>query len=112
MTITSGLKMFTKFARPTPSARADVADHHPRHLVAAERQLGDERAGQRAPVLERAPERRVRLARHAQRRLAHERGAGGDRLEAAQFGQLPWQGGPSMSTTMWPSSAAAPTQPR
>ena len=29
-----------------------------------------------------------------------------------QFGQLPWHGGPSMSTTMWPSSAAAPTQPR
>ena len=28
------------------------------------------------------------------------------------LGQLPWHGGPSMSITMWPSSAAAPIAPR
>ena len=29
-----------------------------------------------------------------------------------QFGQLPWHGRPFISTTMWPSSAPAPIQPR
>ena len=29
-----------------------------------------------------------------------------------QFGQLPWHGRPLISTTMWPSSAPPPTQPR
>ena len=29
-----------------------------------------------------------------------------------RLGQLPWHGRPSMSTTMWPSSAPPPAKPR
>ena len=29
-----------------------------------------------------------------------------------QFGQLPWHGRPSISTTMWPISAPPPSKPR
>ena len=83
ITTTSGLKMFTRFASPTPSARPIVSIAPRATGSPALRELGDQRPGQLAPLLQRVPERGVRPARDGQRRLAHQRGAGRHGLQAA-----------------------------
>ena len=68
---------------PTPSARPIVSIAPRGHRIAGGRELGDQRPGQLAALLQRVAELRVRPPRDGQRRLAHERRAGGDGLEAA-----------------------------
>ncbi len=65
---------------------ADGLERVARDRVTVMRQLCHERARQLASLLERVTERGVRPARHPQRRLAHERGAGRHHLQAAAVG--------------------------
>ena len=77
------------------------------------RELGHERPGQLAALLERVPERGVRPPRDAQRRLAHQRGAGRHHLQAAAVRAVArGTAGRPCRSTMCPSSAPAPIQPR
>ena len=98
---------------PTPSAPADCVDRVARHGIAVVGELGDERPGQLAALLERAAERACRAAARP-RSDASRTSAEPEAMTSRQprFGQLPWHGGPSMSMTMCPSSAPAPIQPR
>ena len=114
ITITSGSKMLAKLASATPRRRADQVEDADRGLVAGERRLGHRLAVDLArPSAEHRAERRVRLALG---RRPRPRGRAPCRRRAPRrsrgSGQLPWQGGPSASITMWPSSAPAPVEPR
>ncbi len=83
MTTTSGLKMFTRFAIPTPSRSPTTRTAAPATGSPSNASSVISGPVSARPSSSATPERRVRLARHAQRRLAHERRARGDRLEAA-----------------------------
>ena len=83
ITITCGQKMFTMLASPTPSARP-ITSIAPRATGSPARAISVTIGPVSSrPASMRAAERGVRLPRDGQRHLAHERGAGGDRLQAA-----------------------------
>ncbi len=109
MTITSGSKMFARPDRATPSRRPIVSSTADRDRVAGPGELGDEAAVDRRPPFA-AARARPESGAAAAARSASRRSAVPDAIDSMQpwLGQLPWQGGPSMSTTTCPSSAAGP----
>ena len=112
ITITSGSKMFTRLARPTPSC-GRCLDRAARDRVAVVGELGHERAGELQARGQRAAQRRLRLPRaraSGASRTSAEPEATASRHRGS--GSCPGTGGPSASTTMWPSSPPAPCEPR
>ena len=108
ITMTSGLSMFTRLESPTPSARPTTSS--------ASRATGSPSWASsvtNGPVSSRPSSSAWPSAvsgRRATRSAASRTSAEPEAITSRQprFGQLPWHGGPSMSTTMWPSSAPAP----
>ena len=98
---------------PTPSARPIVSIAPRATGSPAVRELGDQRPGQLAALLERVARARC-PGRRATASDASRTSAEPDATDSRQpqFGQLPWHGRPFISTTMWPISAPPPIQPR
>src|SRR5581483_5661338 len=110
-TITSGSKMLASDERPAPSLRAAAvttsrATASPSSAAPVTRAPSN--SASRASAWPSAESGAAAAASRPSRAIAVP-----DASVSRQprLGQLPWQGGPSMSTTMWPSSAAAPVAP-
>ena len=108
ITTTCGLKMFTMFATPTPSAR-------PITLMASQATGSPSWASSViiGPVSSRPDSSARPIAVSGRRATDSETSRTSAVPEATdsrqpQFGQLPWHGRPFISTTMWPISAPAP----
>ena len=112
ITITCGLKMFTRLTRPMPSARPIVS--------IAPRATGSPAVASSVisgPVSSRPSSSAWPSAVSGWRATASDASRTSAVPEATdsrqpQFGQLPWHGRPFMSTIMWPISAPPMIQPR
>ena len=108
-----GVEGVRERGQPDAEAPSHELEHLARDRVAVVRELGDERAGDRAARRRHPAERRVRV-RAGRPRRPRARCALPEAITSRQprFGHLPGQGGPSRSTTTWPSSPADPVAPR
>ena len=98
--------MLTKLAIATPRRVPISVEHGERRRVAVVGQLGDEGPGSAWPSAERPASAGLRALGGDPRRLPGQRRARRHASMQPWLGQLPWQRGPSMSITMWPSSRA------
>ena len=111
ITTTCGLKMLTKLVIATPS-REPISSIT--SIAAASPSCASSvTSGPTSGCPSASARPRPECGRSRATRVASRASAVPDAIASMQpwFGQLPWQGGPFSSITMWPSSAAEPIAP-